>query len=120
MLAPPKELSLMCLQDFHIKTSNGLEIVACLSRGDVNMPEFDRMPIHEQAKEAAFEVAVYNLLRLERNIWASCLLYHHIPILHPGPKLSIPQDLASCRLFMFEKAEGVNNIWDKLSAASKI
>lgn len=48
------------------------------------------------------------------------LLHHRIPVLHPGPKLSIPQDLAGRCLFVFERAEGVNNVWDKLSAASKV
>lgn len=33
---------------------------------------------------------------------------------------SIPQDLAGRCLFVFERAEGVNNVWDKLSAASKV
>lgn len=109
----------MC-SGFPFKTSNGLDMVARLSRGDVNMPDFDGFPIHEQAEEAAFEAGVYNLLRRVRNIRASRLLDHRIPVLHPGPKLSIPQDLAGRCLFVFERAEGVNNVWDKFSAASKV
>lgn len=42
------------------------------------------------------------------NIRASRLLHQRIPELHPGPKLSIPQDLAGRRLFVFERAAGVN------------
>lgn len=95
-------------------------MVARLARGDVNMPDFDGFPVDEQAKEAAFEAAVYNLLRPESNIRVSRLLHYRIPILHPGPKLSIPRDLAGRRLFVFEKAEGVNNVWDELCAASKV
>ena len=95
-------------------------MVARLSRGDVNMPDLDGFLIYEQAEEAAFEAAVYNLLRPVYNIRASRLLHHRIPVLHPGPKLSIPQDLAGRRLFVFERAEGVNNVWDKLSAASNV
>ena len=76
MLAHPKEQSLICVQGFRVGASNGLDMVARLSRGDVNMPDFDGFPIHEQAEEAAFEAGVYNLLRRVRNIRASCLLHH--------------------------------------------
>lgn len=110
----------MCARGFHIKTSNGPDMVARLARGDVNMPDFDGFPVDEQAEDAAFEAAVYNLLRPVSTIRASRLLHHHIPVLHPGPKLSIPQDLAGRRLFVFERAEGVNNVWDELSATSKV
>ncbi|OQD72824.1 hypothetical protein PENDEC_c019G05696 [Penicillium decumbens] len=105
---------------FRIKTSNGPDMVARLARGDVNMPDFDGFPIEQQEPEAAFEAAVYNLLRTESDIRASRLLYHRVPVLHPGPKLFIPQDLAGRRLFLFEKAEGVNNVWVELNAANKL
>lgn len=110
----------MCAEGFHIKTSNGLDMVARLARGDVNMPEFVGFPIEEQELEVIFEAAVYDLLRTESDIRASHLLYHRVPVLHPGPKLSIPRDLAGRRLFLFEKAEGVNNVWDELNAANKV
>jgi len=110
----------MCAEGFRIKTSNGPDMVARLARGDVNMPDFDGFPIEQQEPEAAFEAAVYNLLRTESDIRASRLLYHRVPVLHPGPKLFIPQDLAGRRLFLFEKAEGVNNVWDELNAANKV
>lgn len=95
-------------------------MVARLARGDVNMPDFDGFPVHEQAEEAAFEAAIYNLLREVCVIRASRLLYRRIPVLHAGPMLSMPQDLAGRRLFVSERAEGVNNVWDELTAASKV
>lgn len=96
---------------FHLKLSNQPDIVARLARGDVNMPNFDGFPIEAQVPEARFEVAVYDLLRSEPNILASRLLYHRIPVQHIGPKLDVPQDIAGRRLFLFEKAEGENNVW---------
>jgi hypothetical protein len=58
----------MCAEDFHIKPPNGPDMVARLARGDVNMPDFDGFSIEQQEPEAAFEAAVYNLLRTESNI----------------------------------------------------
>lgn len=95
-------------------------MVARLARSDVNMPNFDGFPIERQAPEAVFEAAVYNLLRTESDIRVSHLLHHRVPVLYPGPKLSIPQDLAGRRLFLFEKAEGANNVWAELNAANKV
>lgn len=121
MLICPKsnvsKQSLIIAQGFRLKASNKPDMVARLARGDVNMPGF---PIEKQAPEAHFEAAVYELLRSEPEIRASRLLYYRAPVQHPGPRLDIPQDLAGRRLFVFERAEGVNNIWTVLSAASKI
>ena len=50
------------VQGFHIKLSNGSEVMAHLACGDVNMPDFDGFPIGMQASELRFEVAVYKLL----------------------------------------------------------
>lgn len=95
-------------------------MVARLARGDVNMPDFDGFPVNKQAAEALFEAATYELLRPEFDIRASHLLYHRAPIQHPGPRLAIPLDLTGRRLFVFERAEGVNNVWEILSANSKV
>lgn len=58
MLVFPSEQSLICAQGFHITTSNGPDMVARLTRGDVSMPDFDGFPVDEQAEEVAFEAAV--------------------------------------------------------------
>jgi hypothetical protein len=94
--------------------------VVRLARGDVNMPNYDGFPIHVQVPEVKFEVAVYELLRSEPNILASRLLYHRIPVQHIGPRLDLPQDIAGRRLFLFERAEGENNIWHDLSLKEKV
>jgi len=46
----------------------------------------------EHYKKAKFEVVVYELLRSEPNILASCLLYYRIPVQHTSPRLELPQD----------------------------
>ena len=94
--------------------------MARLARGDVNMPDFDGFPIEKQSPEALFEAAVYELLFPESDIRASHLLYSRAPVKHPGLKLTIPLDLTGRRLFVFERAEGVNNVWEDLSANSKV
>ncbi|KAK0710253.1 3-hydroxybutyryl-CoA dehydratase [Lasiosphaeria miniovina] len=104
---------------FHIKLSNRTDVVARLARGDVNMPLFDGFPIHAQVCRVKFEVATYELLRSESNILASRLLYHRIPVQHDGPRLDLPRDIAGHRLFLFERAEGYNNIWHDLSSEQK-
>lgn len=95
-------------------------MVARLARGDVNMPDFDGFTIDKQVPEALFEAATYNLLRTEPDIQASRLLYYRVPVQHPGPKLGKPLDLSGRRLLVFERAEGVNNVWEDLSANSKV
>ena len=62
-------------QGFHLKLSNQPDVVARLACCDVNMPNFDGLPIEVQAPEARFEVAVYELLLSEPNILASRLLF---------------------------------------------
>lgn len=85
------------------------------------MPDFDGFPIPVQVPEAMFEVAVYELLlSLEPQILASRLLYHRIPMQHVGPRLDLPQDIAGRRLFLFQRAEGENNVWWNLSLEEKV
>lgn len=39
---------------------------------------------------------------------------------HVGPRLDRPQDIAGRRLFLFERAEGENNVWYDLSPEGKV
>lgn len=84
------------------------------------MPDFDGFPIEKQVPEALFEAAVYKLLHSEPEIRASHLLYYRVPIQDSGPRLNIPRNLNGRRLFVFERAEGYNNVWDDLNADGKV
>ena len=84
------------------------------------MPDFDGSPVEKQVPEALFEAAVYELLRYKPDIRASHLLYYRVPKQHPGPRLTIPQNLNGRRLFVFERAEGENNVWNDLYADGKV
>ena len=84
------------------------------------MPDFDGFPLSQQVAEVTFEVAVYELLRDERTIAPSLLLYHRTPAQHCGPWLEVPNDLAGRRLFVFEKARGEANIRENLDPAGKV
>jgi hypothetical protein len=84
------------------------------------MPNYDGFPIHVQVPEVKFEVAVYELLRSEPSILASRLLYHRIPVQYVGPGLDLAQDIVGRRLFLFERAEGENNVWYDLSPEEKV
>ncbi|SPQ25208.1 90fc60f7-ab2a-41f3-9cd9-02792d38161e [Thermothielavioides terrestris] len=103
----------------HLKLSNGMDIVARLARGDVNMPDYDGFPIHVQVPEVKFEAEVYALLQSEPDILASRLLYHRVPVQHEGPKLDRPKDIAGRRLLVFQRTEGEDNVWRALSPAQK-
>lgn len=78
----------------------------------MNVPGYDGFPIEVQTLDARFEVAVYELLRSEPDILASHLLYYRIPVQRAEPKLEHPEDIMGRRLFLFERTEGNNNIWD--------
>ena len=84
------------------------------------MPDFEGFPIEVQAAEARFEAAIYELLQGKTDIRASHLLYHRIPVQYPGPRLVIPQQLSGRRLFVFERAQGLNNVWETLSSSGKV
>ncbi len=84
------------------------------------MPGFDGFPIEEQAPEAEFEAAVYQLLRTEPEIRISRLIHHRVPVQISGRRDEIPKDLAGRRLLVFEKAEGVNNVWRELDPEKKV
>ncbi|PUU77943.1 3-hydroxybutyryl-CoA dehydratase [Tuber borchii] len=103
----------------HLKLSNHPDIVARLSRGDVNKPNFDGPTIHWHVTEVKFEVAIYQLLRSELNILASRLLYHRIPVQHVGTRVDLPKDIAGRHLFLFERTEGEKNVWWELSPEQK-
>ena len=77
------------------------------------MPSFDGWPFDAQVQEVRFEAAVYELLRSEPNIMLSNLLYHRVPVQLEGPRLEPPQDIVGRLFFVFEKAEGKTNIWNK-------
>lgn len=94
--------------------------MARLARGDVNMPNYDGFPIGVQVPEMKFEVAVYELLRSEPDILVSRLHYHRIPVQNAGPRNEIPRDIAGRRLYVFERAEGDNNVWRHLSEEQKV
>ncbi|KAL2066784.1 hypothetical protein VTL71DRAFT_1208, partial [Oculimacula yallundae] len=105
---------------FNLATSDGSNIVARLARGDVNMPDFDGFAIEKQVPEAQFEAAVYTLLASNHGIRASTLLYYRVPVQNPPPRDTIPEDLTGRRLFVFKRAEGVNNVWTSLTADNKL
>ena len=108
------------VQGLQLKLSNRPDIVAPLSRGDINMPNFKGPPIHEQVPKVKFEVAVYQLLRSEPNILTSRLLYHRIPVQHVGPRLDLPQDIAGRHLFLFERTEGEEGVWWDFSPEQQV
>jgi hypothetical protein len=107
-------------QGFHIETQDRRQLVARLARGDVNMPGYDGFPIEVQLPEARFEEAIYDALRKESDIRVSRLLYSRLPSQYPNPRINIPLDLGGRRLFVFQKSEGVNNVWTELSADGKV
>ncbi|KFY82602.1 hypothetical protein V498_08533, partial [Pseudogymnoascus sp. VKM F-4517 (FW-2822)] len=100
--------------------SNRPDVIARLARGDVNTPDFDGFPIQKQIPEAKFEVAAYELLRSEPQILMSRLLHHRIPVQHVRPSIDVPRDIHGRRLFVFERADGENNVFKDLGPREKM
>jgi len=107
-------------QGFHLKLSNRPDVLARLSRADVNMPNYRAFPVHVLVPEVKFEAAVYELLRLVPNILVSRLLYYRTPAQHVAPRLGLPQDITGRHLFLFERAEGEKNVWYHLCPEEKV
>ncbi|KAF1348661.1 hypothetical protein BDV97DRAFT_377450 [Delphinella strobiligena] len=72
-----------------------------------------------EVSEVLFEAATYELLRDRSGIRASRLLYYRCPVQHPGAKVTVPRDLSGRRLFVFQRAAGVKNVWEELTVDSK-
>ncbi|KAI4632831.1 hypothetical protein J4E80_000189 [Alternaria sp. BMP 0032] len=104
---------------FHLKVRNGPDMVVRLARGDVNMPDFDGFAIEQQIPEVLFEAATYTLLRNEAEVRASRLIYSRAPLLKPGSRTQVPDDLSGRRMFVFERSDGTNNVWEELDAGGK-
>ncbi|KAG5333151.1 hypothetical protein C0989_006196, partial [Termitomyces sp. Mn162] len=100
---------------FHIKLSNSLDIVARLSRSDVNMPNFVGYPFNMQVTEVEFEAAIYELLCSDPHIMVSRLLAYRAPVQYASPRVNIPEDIVGRRLFLFERAQGDHDIWNELT-----
>lgn len=107
-------------QGFDVRMENGEHILARLARGDVNMPDFDGFPVEEQVAEVEFEAAAYTLLRSEATILPSRLLYYRVPVLDIERSTDIPATIKGRRLFVFEKADGENNVWADLDSRQKV
>ena len=56
---------LILIKGISLKTADRRDMVARLTRGNINMPDFNGFPISIQAAEVRFESAVYYLLRSE-------------------------------------------------------
>ncbi|KAJ7459726.1 hypothetical protein FB451DRAFT_557131 [Mycena latifolia] len=96
----------------HIQIDNGKDALVRVRRSDVNWPRYDGWPIAELAVEIEFEAATYQLLRANREILVSNLLYYRRPVQRNSKDLAeIPKDLLGRPIFVFEKAEGVDNVW---------
>lgn len=98
-------------QGLHIRLANGLDILARIARADVNWPNYDGFTVDELVREAHFEAATYHLLGSHPEIMASRLLFYRVPVQIQSDGIDFPRDLLGRRLFVFEKAEGKNNVW---------
>jgi hypothetical protein len=67
------------------------------------MPKFDGFPFAVQTTEVRFEVETYKLLQSEPGIRAGHLLYHRVPVHHPGPRVDPPGDIVGRCLLVFEE-----------------
>jgi hypothetical protein len=95
--------------------SDHADIVVRLARGDANIPDYDGFPLEVQVPEVMFEAAVYDLLKGNEEIRVSRLPYHRVPLRYPPPLSAPPKDLAGRRFMVFERAEGMNNVWYELN-----
>ncbi|PNY29795.1 Uncharacterized protein TCAP_00295, partial [Tolypocladium capitatum] len=109
----------------HVKLANRPDIVARLSRGDVNTPGFRGSTLEKkQLWHGHFELATYDALQPLAGAFSRRPLYHRDPV-QPGGGyvLTQPQGITGRRLFLFEKAEGERYDyvrWRALSSEQKV
>ncbi|KAJ7208051.1 hypothetical protein GGX14DRAFT_455343 [Mycena pura] len=101
----------------HMRLADDRDILARVARLDVNWPKYGEGRadefVDQQVTEVQFEADVYDLLRQRREIFAANLLYYRAPVFSRSTKHRRlpPGNLLGRALFLFEKTEGVNNVW---------
>lgn len=113
-----------------MQLDNRPDVVARLSRHDVNAPGFHGSSLEvAQRQLSRFELATYDTLQPLGGPFGRRPLHHRDPVAWPPPSPPLPLDGATCRslvgrrLFVFEKApgEGYDYIhWRALDAAQKV
>jgi hypothetical protein len=108
-------------QGMHLCLENGMDVLVRIARCDVNSPrglgrhadEIFEM-VQQQVSEVQFEAEIYQLLRPHRGILTPSLLYWRAPAYEPSAlrsNRSPPRDILGRAFFVFEKTQGVNNVW---------
>ncbi|KAF7326393.1 hypothetical protein MVEN_02616900 [Mycena venus] len=101
----------------HMRLANTQDILVRMARCDVNWPRRAGISelVEQEVFEAEFEAKIYELLRPHRKILTPSLLYWRAPSYRLDALQTIdrspPQDTLGRAFFVFEKAEGVNNVW---------
>lgn len=99
---------------------DGRNIIARVSRGDMNKPGFDVNAMSNQIKQDHFELAAYDALAPLGKPFNCRPLYHRDPKKSDDTLLTPNQGR---RLFLFQKAEGDTYDyprWRALSAQQKV
>lgn len=107
-------------QGFSLILKDGRNIIARVSRGDMNKPGFDSNAMEKQIQQDHFELAAYDALVPLGNPFHCRPLYHRDPKISDGSVLTPNQGR---RLFLFEKAEGDTYDyprWRALSSQQKV
>lgn len=87
-----------------METSTNRQLVARVSRGDVNREGLGAKEMNRELMHDHFELAAYQALRNIGPIFNSGPLYHRDPIQHVVGTVLTPNQ--GRRLFLFEKADG--------------
>ncbi|KAJ7186727.1 hypothetical protein C8R46DRAFT_278713 [Mycena filopes] len=103
----------------HLRLANDSDVLVRLARRDVNWPRFTAEGnadeilelVERQVQEVQFESEVYGLLRSQPQIMASNLLYYRPPTYRPDTDGLPPEGILGRAFFVFQKTEGVNNVW---------
>ncbi|KAJ7629364.1 hypothetical protein DFH06DRAFT_1056959 [Mycena polygramma] len=102
----------------HLRLANALDILVRLARRDMNWPrsateDADRMAelVKQQVYDVEFEAEIYRLLRPHPEVLTANLLYHRAPTYEVDAPDAPPRDTLGRALFVFEKTQGVNNVW---------
>lgn len=99
--------------------SNGMTILARISRSDVNTPGYHALPFNDVLRSAQFEIAVYEHLNGHPGIPVPELLFHRFPE-EQNPKGPVALDGRHRQLFIFRCEEGETNRWGDLDELEEV
>lgn len=112
----------LSFQGFHLKLSDGRDVLARIANADVNMPGYEGPSQASRQRDLEFETDTYRLLlgTVAQIPSSRPLFSRHCHRYDDGPTGEIPKDISGRALMVFDMTRGQKSIWDELDDGQRV